>query len=209
MKVNRIISPNDFSPLAHSTPSSSDTLSSLTDTITLSSSDSDLRELGIPAGRSRSSKDSSAPKVSGSETAKEVIENRKCLMYFWVDTIYRLLYKLKFKTWWFPTCPLWKMWVEVSASCQIFLSLVCWHSSKLSPLLTNMTWFVFSWWLLSRFFLLLLFSLLYEQMVENALTRKPGGDEILEEYRAENSLSHRTRRQLVNILASDMIERHG
>ncbi|XP_063331639.1 uncharacterized protein LOC134628807 [Pelmatolapia mariae] len=102
---------------AHSTPSSSDTLSSLTDTISLSSSDSDLREKGIPAGRSRSSKDSSAPNVSVSEAAKE--------------------------------------------------------------------------------------------MVKNALTRKPGGEEILEEYNAENSLSHRTRRQLVNILASDMTERHG
>lgn len=81
-KVNQIISPKDFCPLAHSTPSSSDTLSSLTDTISLSSSDSDLREKGIPAGRSRSSKDSSAPNVSVSEAAKEVIENRKCLLYF-------------------------------------------------------------------------------------------------------------------------------
>ncbi|XP_039863471.1 uncharacterized protein LOC120718822 isoform X1 [Simochromis diagramma] len=117
LTIREKISDEDFCPLAHSTPSSSDTLSSLTDTISLSSSDSDLREKGIPAGRSRSSKDSSAPNVSVSEAAKE--------------------------------------------------------------------------------------------MVKNALTRKPGGEEILEEYNAENSLSHRTRRQLVNILASDMTERHG
>ncbi|XP_072554962.1 uncharacterized protein [Paramormyrops kingsleyae] len=102
----------DFSPLAHSTPSSSDTVSSLTDTISLSSNDNDLREQDIPAGCSRSSKEGS----SASEAAKEV---------------------------------------------------------------------------------------------ENALKRKPGGEDILEEYKAEKSLRHRTRRQLVNILASDMTERHG
>ncbi|XP_062408264.1 uncharacterized protein LOC134099416 [Sardina pilchardus] len=105
---------------AHSTPSSPDTHSSLTDTMSLSSSDSDLRDEGIPTGRSRSSKEdmgSSTGKVSVSEAAKE--------------------------------------------------------------------------------------------MVENALLRKPGGEDILEEYKSENSLSHRTRRQLVNILASDMTERHG
>ncbi|KAG1940184.1 hypothetical protein F2P79_016901 [Pimephales promelas] len=46
-------------------------------------------------------------------------------------------------------------------------------------------------------------------MVEKALLKKPGGEEILEEYKSENSLMHRTRRQLVNLLASDMTERHG
>lgn len=62
----------ELSPLDHSTPSS------LTDTISLSSSDSDLRELGIPTGRNRSSKEdtsSSATKASMSEAAKEVIES--------------------------------------------------------------------------------------------------------------------------------------
>ncbi|CAL8371245.1 unnamed protein product [Arctogadus glacialis] len=112
LTVRQRISDEDFSPLAHSTPSYSDTASSLTDTISLLSSDSDLREHGIPAGRSRSSKED-----MGSSAAKE--------------------------------------------------------------------------------------------MVEDALNRKPGGEDILEEYRGENSLSHRTRRQLVNILASDMTERHG
>ncbi|XP_053362878.1 uncharacterized protein LOC128532794 [Clarias gariepinus] len=48
-----------------------------------------------------------------------------------------------------------------------------------------------------------------KEMVENALHRKPGGEDILEEYRSEKSLSHRTRRQLVNILASDLTEKHG
>lgn len=46
-------------------------------------------------------------------------------------------------------------------------------------------------------------------MSEKALLKKPGGEDILEEYKSENSLMHRIRRQLVNILASDMTERHG
>lgn len=69
--------------------------------------------------------------------------------------------------------------------------------------------FIFSFVLDICLCIYLSFSLLYEQMVENALNRKPGGENILEEYRAENSLSHRSRRQLVNILASDMTERYG
>ncbi|XP_056113365.1 uncharacterized protein LOC130089830 isoform X1 [Rhinichthys klamathensis goyatoka] len=48
-----------------------------------------------------------------------------------------------------------------------------------------------------------------KEMVEKALLKKPGGEDILEEYKSENSLMHRTRRQLVNLLASDMTERHG
>nr|XP_033941671.1 uncharacterized protein LOC117448467 [Pseudochaenichthys georgianus] len=39
-----------------------------------------------------------------------------------------------------------------------------------------------------------------EGMVESALLKKPGGDDVLEEYKSENSLKHSTRRQLVNIL---------
>ena len=72
MKINQFTFCKDFSPLAYSTPSYSDTASSLTDTISLSSSDSDLREHGIPAGRSRSSKED-----MGSSAAKEVIESKK------------------------------------------------------------------------------------------------------------------------------------
>uniref|UniRef100_G3Q7A4 Uncharacterized protein n=1 Tax=Gasterosteus aculeatus TaxID=69293 RepID=G3Q7A4_GASAC len=114
LTVRDSISNEDFSPLDHSTPSS------LADTISLPSSDSDLRELGMTTGRNRSSKEdmsSSATKASVSEAAKEI--------------------------------------------------------------------------------------------VENALLKKPGGEDILEEYKSENSLMHRARRQLVNILASDMTERHG
>ncbi|KAJ8010188.1 hypothetical protein DPEC_G00072400 [Dallia pectoralis] len=107
-------SDEDFFPLDHSTPSS------LTDSTTLSSSDSDLRELGIPTGRKSFSKED----TSGPATKASVAEGAK-------------------------------------------------------------------------------------EMVENALLKKPGGEDILEEYKSANSLMHRTRRQLVNILASDMTESHG
>ena len=46
-------------------------------------------------------------------------------------------------------------------------------------------------------------------MVVSALQVKPGGEDILEEYKSNKSLSDRSRRQLVNILASDMTERYG
>ncbi|XP_054483122.1 uncharacterized protein LOC129115999 [Anoplopoma fimbria] len=46
-------------------------------------------------------------------------------------------------------------------------------------------------------------------MVENALLRKPGGEDVLEEYKSENTLTHSTRRHLVNILTSHMTEMHG
>lgn len=48
-----------------------------------------------------------------------------------------------------------------------------------------------------------------KEMVGNALRLKPGGEDILEEYQSNKSLSDRSRRQLVNILASYMTERHG
>ncbi|XP_031731224.1 uncharacterized protein LOC116398766 isoform X2 [Anarrhichthys ocellatus] len=48
-----------------------------------------------------------------------------------------------------------------------------------------------------------------KEMVENALLTKPGREDVLKEYKSENSLKHRTRRQLVNILASHMTEMHG
>ncbi|XP_041834831.1 uncharacterized protein LOC121635621 [Melanotaenia boesemani] len=48
-----------------------------------------------------------------------------------------------------------------------------------------------------------------KEMVENALRVKPGGEDVLGEYQSNNSLTHRTRRQLVNILASHMTENHG
>ncbi|CAL8342215.1 unnamed protein product [Arctogadus glacialis] len=48
-----------------------------------------------------------------------------------------------------------------------------------------------------------------KEMVEKALLRKPGGEDVLEEYKSENTLKHSTRRHLVNILASHMTEMHG
>ncbi|KAL7834398.1 hypothetical protein SRHO_G00286450 [Serrasalmus rhombeus] len=48
-----------------------------------------------------------------------------------------------------------------------------------------------------------------KEMVENALVMKPGGQDVLEVYKSEKSLNHRTRRQLVSILASHMTEMHG
>ena len=51
--------------------------------------------------------------------------------------------------------------------------------------------------------------LLCEKMVENALLRKPGGEDVLEEYKSENTLTHSTRRHLANILTSHMTEMHG
>lgn len=62
-----------FAPLDHSPPTS-DTTSSLTDTLSLSSSDDDLREKGISTGCSRLSIEGSPSAVRAplSETAKEV-----------------------------------------------------------------------------------------------------------------------------------------
>ncbi|KAJ4946742.1 hypothetical protein JOQ06_008788 [Pogonophryne albipinna] len=48
-----------------------------------------------------------------------------------------------------------------------------------------------------------------KEMVESALLKKPGGDDVLEEYKSDNPLKHSTRRQLVNILTSHMTEMHG
>ncbi|XP_067104482.1 uncharacterized protein [Osmerus mordax] len=109
LTVRDSISDEEFSPLDHSTPSS------LTDTLSLYSSESDFRELGIPTGRNRSNKED----MSSSATKGGKGDGRK------------------------------------------------------------------------------------------GLVKKPGGEDILEEYKSENSLMHRTRRQLVNILASDMTESHG
>ncbi|XP_053301814.1 uncharacterized protein LOC128460594 [Pleuronectes platessa] len=47
-----------------------------------------------------------------------------------------------------------------------------------------------------------------KQMVKNALLCKPGGEDVIEEYKAEKSLTHSTRRKLVNLLASHMTESH-
>ncbi|XP_078793026.1 uncharacterized protein LOC144981306 [Oryzias latipes] len=48
-----------------------------------------------------------------------------------------------------------------------------------------------------------------KQVVELALTKKPGGDQIVREYSRTKSLTDSSRRQMINILAADMTEIHG
>ncbi|CAL8361381.1 unnamed protein product [Arctogadus glacialis] len=48
-----------------------------------------------------------------------------------------------------------------------------------------------------------------ESMVYVALHQKTGGEDIFKEYNATKGLSDQTRRKLVNILVSDMVESHG
>ncbi|XP_031163378.1 uncharacterized protein LOC116055518 [Sander lucioperca] len=48
-----------------------------------------------------------------------------------------------------------------------------------------------------------------KQVVESALTKKPGGDRITKEYNRTKGLSDSSRRQMVNILAADMTETYG
>ncbi|KAM4573857.1 uncharacterized protein PAE49_008565 [Odontesthes bonariensis] len=48
-----------------------------------------------------------------------------------------------------------------------------------------------------------------KELVESALIKKPGGDQILKEYMRTKSLTDGSRRKLVNILAADMSEIHG
>lgn len=63
--------------------------------------------------------------------------------------------------------------------------------------------------ILKRVICILKSFLLHEQMVKYALLCKPGGEDVIQEYKEEKSLTHRTRRKLVNILASHMTESHG
>ncbi|XP_016375730.1 uncharacterized protein LOC107714409 [Sinocyclocheilus rhinocerous] len=48
-----------------------------------------------------------------------------------------------------------------------------------------------------------------KQIVQDALEKKSGGEEVLEEYQKTKTLKHSTRRQLVNIAVSHMTEIHG
>ncbi|KAK2907051.1 hypothetical protein Q8A67_006036 [Cirrhinus molitorella] len=48
-----------------------------------------------------------------------------------------------------------------------------------------------------------------KDLVHSALQSKPGGSDILKEYEQTKSLSDKTRRKLVNILVSDMVEKNG
>ncbi|XP_016116388.1 uncharacterized protein [Sinocyclocheilus grahami] len=48
-----------------------------------------------------------------------------------------------------------------------------------------------------------------KDLVHAALHSKPGGSDILKEYKQTKSLSDKTRRTLVNILVADMVEKYG
>ncbi|XP_039656431.1 uncharacterized protein LOC120559076 [Perca fluviatilis] len=48
-----------------------------------------------------------------------------------------------------------------------------------------------------------------KQLVESALTNKPGGERIINEYNRTKSLTDETRRKMVNMLAADMTEKNG
>ncbi|XP_027869957.1 uncharacterized protein LOC114142738 [Xiphophorus couchianus] len=48
-----------------------------------------------------------------------------------------------------------------------------------------------------------------KSLVEGVLQSKSGGEEILQEYETTETLTDATKRQMVNILVADMIDKHG
>ncbi|XP_076118971.1 uncharacterized protein LOC143099948 [Alosa pseudoharengus] len=48
-----------------------------------------------------------------------------------------------------------------------------------------------------------------KQLVESILSKKPGGERIVNEYNQTKSLTDETRRKMVNMLAAEMTERNG
>lgn len=50
---------------------------------------------------------------------------------------------------------------------------------------------------------------MFNQLIEDVLKEMSGGEEVLQEYHATETLTYSTRRQLVNILVSHMIKHHG
>uniref|UniRef100_A0AAV2K1Y0 Uncharacterized protein n=1 Tax=Knipowitschia caucasica TaxID=637954 RepID=A0AAV2K1Y0_KNICA len=48
-----------------------------------------------------------------------------------------------------------------------------------------------------------------KELVKNVLEHKPGGERILEEYQQKGEVKDQLRRKLVNILVTDMVEKHG
>ncbi|XP_059891439.1 uncharacterized protein LOC132445460 isoform X2 [Gadus macrocephalus] len=48
-----------------------------------------------------------------------------------------------------------------------------------------------------------------KKIVQEALEKNAGGEDVIEEYRRSKTLTHNTRRHLVNILVSHMVEKHG
>ncbi|RXN32932.1 hypothetical protein ROHU_004430 [Labeo rohita] len=53
------------------------------------------------------------------------------------------------------------------------------------------------------------YSLSAKQLVEDVLKIKSGGEAVLQEYQATETLTDATRRQMINILVAHMIENHG
>lgn len=47
------------------------------------------------------------------------------------------------------------------------------------------------------------------KLVERVLEQKPGGDKILAEYATKGQMKDRTRRELVNTVVADMLEKYG
>ena len=45
--------------------------------------------------------------------------------------------------------------------------------------------------------------------LSRVLEQKPGGDKILAEYATKGQMKDRTRRELVNIVVADMLEKYG
>ncbi|XP_037304448.2 uncharacterized protein si:ch211-277p15.1 [Pungitius pungitius] len=48
-----------------------------------------------------------------------------------------------------------------------------------------------------------------KELIEKILTSKPGGERIIQEFGKTQSLTDATRRQMINILAAEMTEKHG
>lgn len=50
---------------------------------------------------------------------------------------------------------------------------------------------------------------LFFKLVKRLLEQKPGGDKILAEYATKGQMKDGTRRELVNIVVADMLEKYG
>ncbi|KAB5549082.1 hypothetical protein PHYPO_G00063180 [Pangasianodon hypophthalmus] len=48
-----------------------------------------------------------------------------------------------------------------------------------------------------------------KQLIEDVLKSKSGGEAVIQEYQATETLTDATRRQMINILVAHMIETHG
>ena len=53
------------------------------------------------------------------------------------------------------------------------------------------------------------FLFLVAKLVKRVLEQKPGGEKILKEYAMGGEMKDRTRRELVNIVVADLVEKYG